>query len=149
MTCPRCGFTQPASADCARCGILIALYRPEVAPLRAPAPPTSPAPVPVAPPTGPYGPPPIPPAIPPPIGPFAAPSNDRPVAARAPKPASVAPLVVVAILVVAFVGLLQARRGLVETFRAGGAPRRKAFVPRPAVPRDARPVVSEIGRAHV
>jgi hypothetical protein len=41
MTCPKCGFEQPESPDCAKCGIVIARYKPsqEAAPAYTPPPP--------------------------------------------------------------------------------------------------------------
>jgi len=41
MTCPKCGFEQPESPDCVKCGIVIARYKPsqEATPAYAPPPP--------------------------------------------------------------------------------------------------------------
>jgi hypothetical protein len=41
MTCPKCGFEQPESPDCAKCGIVIARYKPSqtAAPAYTPPPP--------------------------------------------------------------------------------------------------------------
>jgi len=35
MTCPKCGFEQPESPDCVKCGIVIARYKPSQAPAPA------------------------------------------------------------------------------------------------------------------
>ncbi len=41
MTCPKCGFEQPESPDCAKCGIVVARYKPSqtAAPAYTPPPP--------------------------------------------------------------------------------------------------------------
>lgn len=60
MICPKCGFEQPDSPECARCGVLVDRYRGPALGAAALRPPVSPPPAAVGPPPPPMPPPPMP-----------------------------------------------------------------------------------------